>query len=295
MSDKQESPQLASTKLSEIENARTFYDNQWPDQLTSGVMFYNGQRITREEFTDWTKPPECRSALTNEINLSSKSPPAASTELSAEKILDQALNILAPIPPHTTARFKVNECFRILYDWKQEQLTETEPETSNLIPEVFSAEPLKPNEIHTMENIVNANIKFRERIAELEAKVQELEWFVSRVNEWVLPGERDTKDSALLLFQNLEAKVQELQKINQLQLYHGCDDGERITELEAKVKELEAEMKRNQEFDAFILQKQATENKKYREALEAIAIQPDLELASLSLTIIRELARETLK
>ncbi len=146
-----------------------------------------------------------------------------------------------------------------------------------------------------MENIVNANIKFRERIAELEAKVQELEWFVSRVNEWVLPGERDTKDSALLLFQNLEAKVQELQKINQLQLYHGCDDGERITELEAKVKELEAEMKRNQEFDAFILQKQATENKKYREALEAIAIQPDLELASLSLTIIRELARETLK
>lgn len=33
-----------------IQRARSAWGGKWPEQLTSGVMFYEGQRITRAEF-----------------------------------------------------------------------------------------------------------------------------------------------------------------------------------------------------------------------------------------------------
>lgn len=37
-------------KANDILNARRDSNYKWPKQLTSGVMFYNGSRITKEEF-----------------------------------------------------------------------------------------------------------------------------------------------------------------------------------------------------------------------------------------------------
>lgn len=42
MSDAEKSKSIAA--------ARKAYNNKWPDMLESGVMFYNGDRITKEEF-----------------------------------------------------------------------------------------------------------------------------------------------------------------------------------------------------------------------------------------------------
>lgn len=33
-----------------IARARMAHSGKWPEQLTSGVMFYEGERITRDEF-----------------------------------------------------------------------------------------------------------------------------------------------------------------------------------------------------------------------------------------------------
>lgn len=38
------------TRALSIQRARAAWGNQWPEQLTSGVMFYEGQRITRKQF-----------------------------------------------------------------------------------------------------------------------------------------------------------------------------------------------------------------------------------------------------
>ena len=35
--------------------ARVYWNNEWPKQLESGVMFFNGQRITIEEFYEGSK------------------------------------------------------------------------------------------------------------------------------------------------------------------------------------------------------------------------------------------------
>ena len=44
-----------------IRNARGFYAGRWPDQLDSGVMFFEGQRITRDEFESASREstPKC--------------------------------------------------------------------------------------------------------------------------------------------------------------------------------------------------------------------------------------------
>ncbi|WP_426269208.1 hypothetical protein ACN9MB_13350 [Dyella kyungheensis] len=35
--------------------AVSVYNGKWPDELTSGVLFYYGQRITRSEFETYAK------------------------------------------------------------------------------------------------------------------------------------------------------------------------------------------------------------------------------------------------
>lgn len=37
-------------RLSIIKNACIYFNFQWPRELTSGVMFFGGERITRREF-----------------------------------------------------------------------------------------------------------------------------------------------------------------------------------------------------------------------------------------------------
>lgn len=39
-----------SEKTAAIEEARALYNNKWPERLTSGVMYFSGQRITKVEF-----------------------------------------------------------------------------------------------------------------------------------------------------------------------------------------------------------------------------------------------------
>lgn len=41
-------PGMARTQI--LARARMAWSGSWPDQLTSGVMFYEGERITRDEF-----------------------------------------------------------------------------------------------------------------------------------------------------------------------------------------------------------------------------------------------------
>lgn len=33
-----------------IDEAKEYFKNEWPDQLTGGVMFFKGEKITKEEF-----------------------------------------------------------------------------------------------------------------------------------------------------------------------------------------------------------------------------------------------------
>lgn len=38
------------TRAEVIDLARAHFDYEWPEQLTSGVMFFMGERITKREF-----------------------------------------------------------------------------------------------------------------------------------------------------------------------------------------------------------------------------------------------------
>jgi len=38
-----------------IKRATRDYDYKWPKQLWSGVMFYDGYRITIQEFNEWAR------------------------------------------------------------------------------------------------------------------------------------------------------------------------------------------------------------------------------------------------
>lgn len=42
-------------KKDAIKLACAFYDYKWPTELCSGVMFYEGHKITLEEFNEWSK------------------------------------------------------------------------------------------------------------------------------------------------------------------------------------------------------------------------------------------------
>jgi hypothetical protein len=48
-SEEERSARLRRKRLA-VAHARTAWGGKWPDQLTSGVMFYEGERITREQF-----------------------------------------------------------------------------------------------------------------------------------------------------------------------------------------------------------------------------------------------------
>lgn len=43
------------TSVSVILRACNHFNNKWPKELTSGIMFYEGQRITIEEFTYYAR------------------------------------------------------------------------------------------------------------------------------------------------------------------------------------------------------------------------------------------------
>jgi len=49
-------PVGAEIRLSTIRRACAFFKYQWPAQLDSGVMFFEGLRITIEEFIDCARP-----------------------------------------------------------------------------------------------------------------------------------------------------------------------------------------------------------------------------------------------
>lgn len=42
------SPMMNRSEI--IKEARAFFDNKWPKQLWTGVMFFKGLRITKDEF-----------------------------------------------------------------------------------------------------------------------------------------------------------------------------------------------------------------------------------------------------
>ena len=42
-------------KKEAIKLACNYYDYKWPKELFSGVMFYDGHKITIEEFTEWAR------------------------------------------------------------------------------------------------------------------------------------------------------------------------------------------------------------------------------------------------
>lgn len=66
---------------------------------------------------------------------------------------------------------------------RPDQGTESRTSPSNLQTESVSQEPLKPNEIRTMENVIEANRKFRDRIAELETKLAKAKVALEVIND----------------------------------------------------------------------------------------------------------------
>lgn len=44
-----------NSKLSITRRACAHFNYHWPDQLTSGIMFFEGERITVEEFMEQVK------------------------------------------------------------------------------------------------------------------------------------------------------------------------------------------------------------------------------------------------
>lgn len=38
-----------------VKQACAHYDYNWPKELTSGVMFFNGHRITIQQFNKWAR------------------------------------------------------------------------------------------------------------------------------------------------------------------------------------------------------------------------------------------------
>lgn len=39
-------------KIHTLIRACIYFKNKWPSQLTSGIMFFEGERITKEEFEE---------------------------------------------------------------------------------------------------------------------------------------------------------------------------------------------------------------------------------------------------
>lgn len=52
-----------------------------------------------------------------------------------------------------------------------------------------------------------------EAIPKLIERIEELEWFVTQVNEYVLPGQYDSEDAALILFANNIKRIEKLEQM----------------------------------------------------------------------------------
>lgn len=46
---------MVRDKNEAIQNACAAYSYKWPKELSSGVMFYNGFKITIDEFNKWAR------------------------------------------------------------------------------------------------------------------------------------------------------------------------------------------------------------------------------------------------
>lgn len=51
-----------------------------------------------------------------------------------------------------------------------------------------------------------------EELEKLRADLKDYQWFVEQINRYVIPGEADTRDAALILFKNLSNRVAALEE-----------------------------------------------------------------------------------